>query len=132
MKQGLLLCLAATLLLTTACHNDEKAIKKTAYKYSYAMANYRVDDAEKYATAETRETTLVGARNMIARIGDEYISSDTPASIEIVDWAMTSDTTAYAIYHKTTPIKDFSDTLQLKKRDGRWLAHALPLFIKND
>lgn len=126
MKRRLMpgLCMAAMLLLTVACHNDEKAIKKTAYKYSYAMANYKVDEAEQYATAETRETTLIKARIMIDRVGDSYIKLDTPATINIIAQAQTSDTTAYAVYHKTTPIKNFADTLQLRKRDGKWYAHA--------
>ena len=128
----MLLYVAASMLVAVACHNEETTIKKTAYKYSYAMANYRVDDAEKYATTETRETTLVSARQMIGRIGDDYIASDTPAKIKIIDWALTSDTTAYAVYHKTTPIKDFADTLILKKREGRWQAHAPLPVIKTE
>ena len=37
-----------------------------------------------------------------------------------------NDTCAVATYHKITPKKDFSDTLQLRKRDGKWYAHVLP------
>lgn len=133
MKRGLTICcLAAAALAAMACHNDEREIRKTAYNYSYAMANYRVDDAEKYATTETKETTLIGARNMMKRIGDEYIASDTPAKIEIIGWGLTSDTTAYAVYHKTTPIKNFADTLLLIKRDGQWQAHAPLPIIKTE
>ena len=55
-----------------------------------------------------------------------YIKSDTPATIDIIDVKMVNDTCAVATYHKITPQKDFSDTLQLRKRDGKWYAHVLP------
>lgn len=103
----------------------EDSIIEAAYNYSYAMANYNVQKAAPYATEETQKTTLVRAQNLIQAVGNDYIESDTPAKIKITSVEITSDTSAYAIYHKTTPRKDFSDTLQLRKRDGKWLAHAL-------
>lgn len=118
-----LLTLAIAALTLTAC-NDNHAIKETAYNYSFAMANYQIDEAAKYATNETIETTLDFARRIIEKIDTAYIISDTPANIEITEINKTSDTTAYAIYHKVTPIKDFSDTLALRKRDGYWQAHT--------
>ena len=122
MKHNALL-IAAIMLVLMGCNNEERAIQRNAYKYSYAMANYDVDAAEPYATPETGATTLKKARYLVNAVGDEYISSDTPASIEIVSVEQTSDTTAYAVYHKRTPIKNFSDTLPMRKRDGQWLAH---------
>lgn len=107
------------------CSNAElKTIEEVAYSYSHAMANYDVDGAEPYATDETKSTTLIKARQLMQLVGDEYIASDTPAEIKIVDAQMTSDTTAYAVYHKTSPIKDFTDTLRLRKRNDVWQAHA--------
>lgn len=124
MKQNNTLALLATVLLLTACASDEEKIEKVAYKYSYAMANYDVDGAEKYATPETVETTLNTARGLLTIVDTNYIKSDTPASIEITNIQIVDDTSAVVTYHKTTPIKDFSSTLDVRKRHGRWLAHS--------
>ena len=124
MKQNITLALLATVLLLTACASDEEKIEKVAYKYSYAMANYDVDGAEKYATPETVETTLNTARGLLTIVDTNYIKSDTPASIEITNIQIVDDTSAVVTYHKTTPIKDFSSTLDVRKRHGRWLAHS--------
>ncbi|MBP5341025.1 MAG: hypothetical protein J6Y52_01515 [Bacteroidales bacterium] len=124
MKHLTTLALLATALLLTACASDEERIEKAAYKYSYAMANYDVDGAEKYATPETRETTLITARGLLTMVDTNYIKSDTPATIEITNIQIIDDTSAVATYHKTTPIKDFSATLEVRKRHGRWLAHS--------
>jgi hypothetical protein len=99
-------------------------IEETAYNYTFAMANYNVDQAEPYATEETKNTTFVMAKKLMQAVGNDYIASDTPAKIEIVNVEKKNDTVAIAIYHKTTPIKDFSDTLNLRKRNSQWLAHA--------
>jgi hypothetical protein len=114
----------ALVFLLAACTTETQRIEKVAYNYSYAVANYDVDGAEKYATTETRNTTLIQARFYTKAINPEYIKSDTPATIEITQVEITDDTSAYAIYHKVTPIKNFSDTLWLKKRNGQWKAHA--------
>lgn len=124
MKQNNTLALLATVLLLTACASDEEKIEKVAYKYSYAMANYDVDGAEKYATPETVETTLNTARGLLTIVDTNYIKSDTPATIEITNIQIVDDTSAVVTYHKTTPIKDFSSTLDVRKRHGRWLAHS--------
>lgn len=110
--------------LATGCKSDEEKINNVAYNYSFAMANYDVATAEKYATHETKETTLVIAQQLIDKIGNEYIESDTPATIEIEDVNILDDTSAIATYHKVTPIKDFRGPLELRKRNHRWLAHA--------
>ena len=89
------------------------------------MANYNIDEAEPYATPETRNTTLVIARHLVQAVDSSYIISDTPAKIKILDIEIYNDTQAYAVYRKTTPIKDFYDTLYLRKRDGDWYAHVL-------
>jgi hypothetical protein len=113
-------------MMSSSCKNDEQMVQQVAYAYSYAMANYQVDDAAEYATEETKNTTLIKARSLMKAVGDAYIQSDTPAEIEITDVELTTDTTAIATYHKTTPIKDMTGTLELRKRDGKWLAH-IPL-----
>ena len=109
--------------LTTACNPEKEAAKSVAYEYSAAMANYDIDKAETYVTPETKET-LRRARNIVRGVGEEYIRQDTPATIEITDITIKDDTIAVASYHKHTPIKDFDGTLDLRKRNGNWLAHC--------
>ncbi len=122
-KVSLLLCVTAACVLFCSCKHEEKMISEAAYNYSYAMANYNLNDAAKYATEETKTTTLVKADYLVKAVGEEYVKSDTPASIEITEIEITNDTTAVVVYHKKSPLKDFSDKLELRKRDGKWLAH---------
>lgn len=118
------LTIAIGMLLAACGNNENRLIEETAYNYTFAMANYNVDQAEPYATEETKNTTFVMAKKLMTAVGNNYIASDTPAKIEIENVEKKNDTVAIAIYHKTTPIKDFSDTLNLRKRNGQWLAHA--------
>lgn len=111
------------LALMSACSNDEKEIREVAYNYSYALANYKVEDATQYCTKETQETSLAYGLELMKGVSAEYIASDTPATIEIEGIEMTSDTTATAQYHKKTPIKDFGAKVNMVKRDGKWLVH---------
>lgn len=90
------------------------------------MANYRFDDATPFATEETAITTIHTANILIRNIDSSYIESDMPANIEITRVDILDDTTADVTYRKTTPIKDFSGTLQMRKRNGQWLAHVIP------
>ena len=123
-------CLGLLIALCCSCNNEKEQIQQAAYGYSVAMANYDIDGAEPFCTEETSTTMLSTARYLLQFVDSSYIAADTPASIEIVSVKQMSDTTACAVFHKTTPIKDFSDTLELRKRDGKWLAHA-PI-IKNN
>lgn len=118
--------LIAIPLFACCCKHEQKMIEKVAYEYSYAMANYQIDEAEKYATEETRNTTLMFAKGIVKKVDPNYIKSDTPAYIDIIDVKIVNDTSAVATYHKTTPMKDFSDTMELRKRNGKWYAHVLP------
>ena len=124
MKNTKTITLLTAALLLMACASDEEKIEKAAYKYNYAMANYDVDGAERYATQETRETTLETARELLPMVNPDYIKSDTPATIEIGNIAMANDTLAYVNYRKRTPIKDMTLSIEMRKRHGRWLAHA--------
>lgn len=117
--------LLAFALTIVSCQNDERAARSAAYNYSFAMANYDIDQAEKYSDEETIETTISMARNILPMVDTAYIKSDTPATIEITSVQVTSDTTAVATYLKNTPIKkEMTGTLELRKRHGKWLAHA--------
>lgn len=123
-------CLGLLLAMCISCSNENEQIRQAAYGYSVAMANYDIDGAEPFCTEETSATMLSTARYLLQFVDSSYIASDTPAKVEIVSVRQMSDTTACAVFHKTTPIKDFVDTLELRKRDDRWLAHA-PI-IKNN
>ena len=113
-----------SLFLMVACKSDEEKARNVAYNYIYAMANYNVSDAEKYATDETIETTIEMAYTFLPHIDHNYINSDTPATIEITNIDFSSDTSATASYIKNTPIKhNMEGKLELRKRRGKWLAH---------
>lgn len=120
-----------TSLLAIGCTTDMKEIEKSAYNYSYYMANYDLEHAKSYCTPETQETTISYGRSMLELIDSNYIKSDTPAIIEIAKIEKQNDTTAVAFYHKQTPIKDFCGDLTLVKRDGKWLAHC-PIKVQNE
>ena len=61
---------------------------------------------------------------MISLLDTAYIAKDTPAEVDIETVERTSDTTAMVHYRKRTPIKDMAYNLEMRKRDGRWLAHS--------
>lgn len=124
MKRHIQVLIVSSLVMTGCQNTETKNIKEVAYNYSHAMANYDIEAAEPYATNETKSTTFIMAKRLMELVGNEYIDSDTPAKIEIIKTEKKSDTSAYAVYHKTTPIKDFTDTLQLRKRNNKWLAHC--------
>lgn len=125
------LSLLALVILLASCNLDEKKARKVGYDYAFAMANYQVDEAAKYATEETRRSTLILAKNYTAAVGEEYVKSDTPAKLETVDFTRIDDTTAIMNFHKTTPIKDTRFSLLLRKRNGHWLAHdTIPTITK--
>ena len=118
------------LLITGICFScDNKSpianeeVSAVAYAYCVAAANYNLDTAEVYCTPETIRTTIHKLRVILPHIDSAYIASDTPAEIKIETVKLTSDTTAYAIYKKTTPIRSHSDTINLRLRDGRWFVH---------
>lgn len=120
-SQFILLGLA---VLATACSNNEKRIHEAAYNYSLAMANYDIDAAEPYADEETRQTTLTTGRGLLQIVDTNYIKSDTPATITIESIQMLSDTAAAVTYHKVTPLKDFHDTIEVRKHGRQWLVHT--------
>ena len=110
-------------ILCASCNRDEKKAQKVGYNYAFAMANYQVDEAAKYATPETQNSTLILAERFTKAVGEEYVKKDTPAKVEIVNFTRLDDTSAVMNFHKTTPIKDIRFSLLLRKRDGQWLAH---------
>ena len=116
-------------VLCFACNNEMRNVKAAANNYLMAVSLYDVDGAERYCTEETKETTLHMALYLLQYVDSSYLESDKPVVIDIISAKSTSDTTATVHFHKVTPIKDITDSLEMRKRDGKWLAHA-PI-IKN-
>lgn len=124
MKKGIILLLSSLVLLS--CHREEKKAEEIAYAYLNALANYRVEDAEVYATSETRETTLALSKQLLAMVDTSYIISDTPAKIDIQELIIQDDTLAKVKYVKNTPLKhNMQGKLQLVKRGNQWQAHDI-------
>lgn len=126
MKRTILVPIVA--LLITACNSsspEKENIGQAAYNYCVATSNYDLDAAEAFCTEETAKHTLAVGRHLLTLVDSSYIASDTPATIEIKSVKQLSDTSAYAVYHKQTPRKDYIDTMQMRKRDGQWLAHSI-------
>ncbi len=96
--------------------------------YLDAMANYKIDDAVPFCTQETQDGVIETGRVLVAAVDPEYIKSDTPATITIGDIDLTSDTTAIAHFHKSTPIKEHNGQVDLVKRNGKWKVHI----VQND
>lgn len=110
-------------LLLCSCKSNEQKAKDALTGYALNIANYNLDDAEQYATSETIETTIDTYRNLLQYVDSAYLEQDSPASIVIDLMSITSDTTAEGTYTKTTPIKHEQYTVQLRKRNGKWMVH---------
>jgi hypothetical protein len=125
-----ILFIAAVALLFTACNSEERQIEKAAYGYLDAMGNYRIDDAEPFASQETRERTLPFVKNTLIPMTDTaYIQANQPATIVIDSLRILCSDTAKVDYTKTTPLKTLTGTIHMVKEEGRWLAYvplALP------
>ncbi|MCR4812321.1 MAG: hypothetical protein K5867_06990 [Bacteroidales bacterium] len=127
-KTIIVITLIMATLALTSCQTEEAKVRDVAYKYSYAMGNYDVEEAERYATDETIETTMMLAQAFLKELDTSYIASDTPATIVIDSVSMETDTSATTYCTKNTPIKhDMKFKVQLRKRKGKWLAHD-PLY----
>ena len=115
-----------TIIIASACNNDERQIKRAAQGYLYAMANYRIEDAEPYTTEETRNITLRFVQEAIMpNLAPNVITDNTPASIEINSVDITTDSTAIVSYTKTTPHETTNETVDLLKRNNEWRIHLV-------
>lgn len=124
MKKGIILLLLSLFFLS--CHREERKVRDTAHAYLSALANYKVENAELYATNETLETTLALSKQLLAMVDTSYIISDTPAEIDIQELVIHDDTLAKVKYVKNTPLKhNMQGELQLVKRGGQWQAHDI-------
>ena len=98
-------------------------IEDAAMGYLTAMGNYKIQEAEAYASEETIEKTLHVIEEVIMpNLDPNYVKQNTPASIEITEVNQLSDTTAEVKYVKTTPIQVQEGSLGMVKRNHEWKA----------
>lgn len=124
MKRSKFIIVLACFSLAACQTSVKKNIEEIAYGYCKAMGEYQFDDAIPYASKQTQETTIPFFKNMLALSDTTQLFANRPATITIKKVKTTSDTTAIALYHKHTPIKDIDDTVRLILEEGQWLVHA--------
>lgn len=128
---GLALAIA---FLAMSCKGDEQMIEKNAYAYLDAMGNYRISEAENYATTETINNTLHFIEETIMpNLDQNYVRQNTPATIEINQVTIIDDSTAEVAYTKTTPIQVQEGKLAMVKENQEWKAKVImniPQFMK--
>jgi uncharacterized protein YceK len=124
MKKSLVLIVLALLTaLLSGCKSEQTLIEDAAMGYLTAMGNYRIQDAEAYASEETIEKTLHVIEEVIMpNLDTNYLKQNTPATIEIKEVNQLSDTTAQVTYVKTTPIQVQEGSLDMVKRNQEWKA----------
>lgn len=114
---------ALAAMLLCGCKSEQSLIEDAAMGYLTAMGNYQIKEAEAYASEETIEKTLhVIEAVIMPNLDSTYIYQNTPASIEIKEVNLLSDTTAEVKYVKTTPIQVQEGSLDMVKRDKGWKA----------
>lgn len=131
----LLPCVIMTLMSVSCKNEKEITLEQTAEKYLYATCEYNIEEACKYATPETALGLQEIGKTLVPMLTPDYIESNTPATIEIVDTKILSDTSATVIYHKTTPVSDYTDSIPLVYRQGEWLVKlsiVIPPYLKEN
>lgn len=128
MKKIIILLLAMP-LLWMSCKSEKSLIEQSAMGYLTAMGNYRISEAEAYATEETIENTLHAIEKYIMpNLDPNVVKENTPATIKITDVTIVGDTTAEVTYVKTTPAQVQEGKLDMVKRNKEWKAQV---FIRN-
>lgn len=111
--------------LFAGCNSEKRMIEQSAMGYLTAMGNYRISEAEPYATEETIENTLHAIEQYIMpNLDSNVVKSNTPATIEITNITITDDTLAEVSYVKTTPITAQEGKLNMVKRGNDWKAQV--------
>lgn len=108
------------LLLLASCNSDTKQIQQSAQGYLEALGNYRPADARPYATEQTCNITLNFFEKLVAHTDTAVYANNMPATITLGNITM-DDTSAQVAYHKSTPSTQQDGTVNLVKRDGKWL-----------
>ena len=124
-KIALISCFFALFLLLVGCKSEKSLVEQSAMGYLTAMGNYKISEAEPYATEETIENTLHAIEKYIMpNLDPTVIKQNTPATIEITDINIVNDTTAEVAYKKTTPIQVQEGKLDMVKRGNEWKAQV--------
>lgn len=117
--------LALGLFMFVGCKSDQALIEDAAMGYLTAMGNYKIKEAEVYASEETIEKTLhVIEESIMPNLDSNFIKQNTPATIVIQEVNLLTDTTAEVKYVKTTPIQVQEGKLDMVKRDKEWKAQV--------
>ena len=112
--------------LASCGRNEERAIREVAYNYLDAMGNYRIAEAEPYASQQTIDVTLRFFENTVMpNVDSNAIAANMPAKITLHEVTIHTDSSATVSYHKSTPIKEEEGTLEMKKEKGEWKAHVV-------
>lgn len=126
MKKNILslsICLAFFCL--QGCKSEQSLIEESAMGYLTAMGNYRIKEAEAFASEETIENTLHAIEKYIMpNLDSTFMLKNTPATIEIKDVTQIDDTLAEVSYVKTTPIQVQEGKLDMVKRNNSWKAQV--------
>ena len=135
-KTTFILSVLAVSALLLGCQSDKKLVEQSALGYLTAMGNYRISEAEPYATEETIENTLHAIEKYIMpNLDSNVIARNTPATIQIKDINIIDDTTAEVTYVKITPKVAKEGKLDMVKRDKAWKAQVIiqiPEILKMD
>lgn len=135
MKKDLFfLMVAAVSMLYVACATPESKVRYAAQKYLDATGAYDVPLACEYCTEETADGLRMIDSTLMKIVDSTYIARNMPAKIKITNLKITSDTTAVVAYHKKTPATEFDDSIDMRLRDDRWLAHKpvnIPPLLKS-
>lgn len=125
-KISFILSALAVSLLLMGCQSDKKLVEQSAMGYLTAMGNYRISEAEPYATEETIENTLHAIEKYIMpNLDSSVIARNTPATIQIKDINIIDDTTAEVTYVKVTPLVAKEGKLDMVKRGKAWKAQVI-------
>lgn len=125
-KLSVFIIFALTTAFFCGCKSEQSLIEDAAMGYLTAMGNYQIKEAEAYASEETIEKTLHVIEEVIMPNLDlNYVKQNTPASIEIKEVNLLSDTTAEVKYVKTTPIQVQEGSLDMVKCNKEWKAQVL-------
>ena len=124
-KITLLLNAFAIFLLLMSCKSEKSFVEQSAMGYLTAMGNYKISEAEPYATEETIENTLHAIEKYIMpNLDPNVIKENTPATIEITGVTFLNDTTAEVAYVKSTPKQVQEGKLDMVKRGKDWKAQV--------
>lgn len=122
-KVRLSLIVVAVLVVFASCQTKESGVRQVAQKYLDATGAYDIPEACNYCTQETADGLRMIDSTLLRMVDSSYIAQNMPAKIKITGIDIDSDTTAKVSYHKKTPLSEFDDTIEMRLRDGRWLAH---------